>query len=122
MAPLPACPRNAATGWASRLRSFTVVADVEPFIERKTSAFAAHKTQQPKEGERDFLENEEDRRRFARNEYYIHAPYELDACPTRSSSWPNDLPGSTSADLGVQPQPSKTAREISRAVFSLLCS
>ena len=55
------------------LAAFTVIADVEPFIERKTAAFAAHKTQQPKEGERDFFEDEEDRRRFAKNEYYIHA-------------------------------------------------
>ena len=38
------------------LASFTVIADVGPYYERKTSAFAAHKTQQPKEGERDFLE------------------------------------------------------------------
>lgn len=55
------------------LSAFTFIADVGPYYERKTSAFAAHKTQQPKDGEPNFLENEEDRRRFARNEYYIQA-------------------------------------------------
>src|SRR5687768_11861331 len=56
------------------LEVFTLVANVEPYIDRKVTAFAAHKTQQPKEGDRDFLETEVARRQFARNEYYIHAP------------------------------------------------
>lgn len=76
------------------LAAFTVVMNVEPYIERKTAAFAAHKTQQPKEGERDFLENDEDRRRFAMYEYYIHVPTASDA-PDPLVLLASDLPGST---------------------------
>ncbi len=78
------------------LAAFTVVANVEPFIQRKTDAFGAHKTQQPKEGERDFLENDDDRRRFAMNEYYIHAPSSSTA-PDPLVALTSDLPGSTVA-------------------------
>jgi LmbE family N-acetylglucosaminyl deacetylase len=76
------------------LSAFTAVIDVEPFVDRKISAFAAHKTQQPKEGERDFLESEEARRRFAQNEYYIHAPSDSTA-PDPLALLASDLPGST---------------------------
>lgn len=74
--------------------SFTVITDVGPYYERKTSAFAAHKTQQPKEGERDFLENEEDRRRFAKNEYYIRAS-SVSSEPDPLVRLAADLPSST---------------------------
>lgn len=76
------------------LAAFTLVVDVEPYIDRKISAFAAHKTQQPKEGERSFIENEDDRRRFAKYEYYIHVPSEstvADPLVLLAS----DLPGSS---------------------------
>lgn len=76
------------------LAAFTLVADVEPFVGRKTQAFAAHKTQQPKEGAQDFIETEDDRRRFARNEYYIHAPTQSTA-PDPLVRLTSDLPGST---------------------------
>jgi LmbE family N-acetylglucosaminyl deacetylase len=76
------------------LSSFTAIMNVEPYIDRKISAFAAHKTQQPKEGERDFIENDEDRRRFAQNEYYIHAPT-ASTKPDPLALLASDLPGST---------------------------
>ncbi|MCA9859571.1 MAG: hypothetical protein KC438_07610, partial [Thermomicrobiales bacterium] len=55
------------------LAAFDLVVNVEPYIDRKIAAFTAHKTQQPKEGERNFIEEEETRRQFAQNEYYIEA-------------------------------------------------
>ena len=76
------------------LAAFTAIIDVDPYYERKTAAFAAHKTQQPKEGDRDFLENEEDRRRFAQFEYYIHVPTESTAADPLVEL-AGDLPGST---------------------------
>lgn len=57
------------------LESFTIVANVEPYFERKTLAFAAHKTQQPKQGEHPFLESDEARRLFGFHEYYRQAPW-----------------------------------------------
>ncbi|MEZ4532962.1 MAG: PIG-L deacetylase family protein [Thermomicrobiales bacterium] len=74
--------------------AFTLVANVEPYIERKVSAFAAHKTQQPKEGERDFLESDEARRQFAMHEYYIHASTD-ESAPDPLVRLASDLPGST---------------------------
>jgi len=76
------------------LAAFTLVANVEPYIDRKIAAFAAHKTQQPKEGDRSFIEDEETRRMFARNEFYIHVPTASTAEDplVRLAS---DLPGST---------------------------
>lgn len=56
------------------LAAFTLIVNIEPYIERKKAAFAAHKTQQPKEGDNPFVESEEARRAFEHNEYYIHAP------------------------------------------------
>ena len=79
------------------MSAFTAVINVEPFIDRKISAFAAHKTQQPKEGERDFIESEEARRQFARNEYYIRAPTSSTA-PDPLVRLASDLPGSTIAE------------------------
>jgi LmbE family N-acetylglucosaminyl deacetylase len=76
------------------LSAFTAVLDVEPYVDRKVTAFGAHKTQQPKEGERDFLESEEARRRFAQNEYYIHAP-STSTAPDPLARLASDLPGST---------------------------
>jgi LmbE family N-acetylglucosaminyl deacetylase len=76
------------------LSAFTAVINVEPYVDRKISAFAAHKTQQPKEGEREFIESEEARRQFAQNEYYIHAPTESTA-PDPLARLASDLPGST---------------------------
>lgn len=82
------------------LAAFTLVADVDPFIERKIAAFAAHKTQQPKEGARSFIENEEDRRRFAKYEFYIHVPSESTATDPLVALVA-DLPGSTIAGVTV---------------------
>lgn len=56
------------------LAAFTFAVDVEPYFERKTAAFAAHKTQQPKENDHPFLESEEARQLFGYHEYYIRAP------------------------------------------------
>jgi hypothetical protein len=75
------------------LAAFTLVADVEPYIDRKIAAFAAHKTQQPKEGDRSFIEDEETRRRFARHEYYIHVP-SASSVPDPLVRLAGDLPGS----------------------------
>lgn len=75
------------------LTAFTLVANVDPYIDRKIAAFAAHKTQQPKEGDRSFIEDEETRRQFARNEYYIHAPTASTA-PDPLVRLAADLPGS----------------------------
>jgi LmbE family N-acetylglucosaminyl deacetylase len=56
------------------LAAFDLIAEVDPYIDRKITAFATHKTQQPKEGERPFIEDEDMRREFLRREFYIHAP------------------------------------------------
>lgn len=76
------------------LAAFTLVANVEPYTDRKISAFAAHKTQQPKEGERSFIEDEETRRMFSRNEYYIHVP-SASTAEDPMIRLASDLPGST---------------------------
>jgi LmbE family N-acetylglucosaminyl deacetylase len=75
------------------LEAFTLIANVEPYIDRKVTAFAAHKTQQPKDGDRDFLETDEARRQFARHEHYIHAPTSSTA-PDPLVRLASDLPGS----------------------------
>ena len=76
------------------LAAFTFIANVEPYFERKVAAFAAHKTQQPKESDHPFLENEEARRLFGFHEYYIHAP--MSVSPTDPlAQLISDLPGST---------------------------
>lgn len=77
--------------------AFAVIASVDPYVERKSDAFRAHKTQQPKEGERDFLESDEDRRRFAQNEYYIRATTSEDV-PDPLLLLVADLPGSVIVD------------------------
>lgn len=51
--------------------SFTHVVDVHPYVDRKVDAFAAHKTQQAKEGDPELFEDQEQRRAFARYEHYI---------------------------------------------------
>ncbi len=75
------------------MAAFTLVANVDPYIERKISAFAAHKSQQPKEGASGLLENEDDRRRFSQNEYYIHVPT-TSTVPDPLVRLAGDLPGS----------------------------
>lgn len=79
------------------LAAFTLVMNVEPYIDRKIAAFAAHKTQQPKEGDRSFIEDEETRRMFARNEYYIRVPSNS-TTPDPMIRLASDLPGSSVQD------------------------
>jgi N-acetyl-1-D-myo-inositol-2-amino-2-deoxy-alpha-D-glucopyranoside deacetylase len=76
------------------LAAFTLVADVDPYVDRKIAAFAAHKTQQPKDGDRSFIEDEEMRRTFARNEFYTHVP-SASTAEDPLVRLASDLPGST---------------------------
>ena len=55
------------------LEVFTLTIDVEPFVDRKVAAFKAHKTQQPADGEPEFIQDPELRRQFGQLERYILA-------------------------------------------------
>lgn len=76
------------------LDAFTLIVDVSPYFERKFDSFRAHKTQQPREGEREFLDDEEARRTFGSSEYFI------DATPNASAPDPLQL---MAADLAGAP-------------------
>lgn len=76
------------------LASFTHIVDVSPYYDRKFDSFRAHQTQQPKEGEREFLDNDEARRKFGSSEYYIRVPGASNA-PDPLARLAADLPGSS---------------------------
>lgn len=71
--PFAGTPPERRARMGQPLAAFTTIVDVDPYVDRKIAAFAAHKTQQPAEGDRPFIEDESMRREFARREHFIRA-------------------------------------------------
>jgi N-acetyl-1-D-myo-inositol-2-amino-2-deoxy-alpha-D-glucopyranoside deacetylase len=71
--PFEGMPEERKARMGQPLEAFTVTVDVEPYVDRKIAAFRAHKTQQPADGEPEFVEDAEQRRQFGQLERYILA-------------------------------------------------
>lgn len=71
--PFEGMPQEQRARMGQPLEAFTLTIDVEPYVDRKVAAFRVHKTQQPADGEPEFIQDAEQRRQFGQYERYILA-------------------------------------------------
>lgn len=71
--PFAGVPAERRARMGQPMEAFTLTIDAGPYVDRKIAAFRAHKTQQPAEGNPEFIEDSEQWRQFGRYERYILA-------------------------------------------------